>query len=321
MAGYHRVAVELRKAASVAVCAHVKPDGDAVGSVLGLTLALREAGIPAVPTLADPEPAPASYSFLPGFALFVPAADLEAPDVFVALDTPNLERLGLAAPLASAARSLIVMDHHPDNALFGSVNLTDPASAATGVMVWRLLRALELEPSPEVALCCWVALVTDTGRFAYDNTSPDALRDAAAMLEAGANAAEAHRMLYESRTPAALALETRVLGRLTLANEGRVAYAWVDDEDYPDTGAHPWETEHLVDAVRALEGIDVALLLRVHADAIRVNLRAKTGFDVSAVARRWGGGGHTAAAGFTLEGDLDTVLAQVLPHLPGGEEA
>jgi bifunctional oligoribonuclease and PAP phosphatase NrnA len=112
-----------------------------------------------------------------------------------------------------------------------------------------------------------------------------------------------------------------VLGRLTLANEGRVAYAWVDDEDYPDTGAHPWETEHLVDAVRALEGIDVALLLRVHADAIRVNLRAKTGFDVSAVARRWGGGGHTAAAGFTLEGDLDTVLAQVLPHLPGGEEA
>lgn len=321
MAGYHRIAVELRKAASVAICSHVKPDGDAVGSTLALTLALRQAGIPAVPTLADAADPPGSYEFLPGFGLYVRAADLEPPDVFVALDTPNLERLGAAADLARSARVLVVMDHHPDNALFGSVNLADPKAAATGLMVWRLLRALEIVPSPEVALCCWISVVTDTGRFAYSNTTPDALRDAADMLEAGADAAEAHRMLYESRTAAGLALETRVLGRLTIANRGRVAYAWIEDADYADTGARPWETEHLVDAVRAIEGIDVALLLRVHTDGVRVNLRAKTGFDVSAVARRWGGGGHTAAAGFTLAGDLTSVLAQVLPHLPGGEAA
>jgi bifunctional oligoribonuclease and PAP phosphatase NrnA len=321
MVAYHRVAVELRKASSVVVCAHVKPDGDAIGSVLGLTLALREAGIPAVPTLADAGPAPASYEFLPGFGLFVPAADLEPPQVFVALDTPGPDRLGTAAALAGKAKTLIVIDHHPDNAGFGTVNLTDPAAAATGLMVWRLLRALEHRPSPEVALCCWVALVTDTGRFAYSNTSPDALRDAAAMLEAGADAAEAHHMLYESRTAAAMALEARVLSRLTLANHGRVAYAWVEDADYPETGAHPWETEHLVDAVRALEGIDVALLLRVHPDGVRVNLRAKTGYDVSAVARRWGGGGHVAAAGFNHSGDRDEVLGELLPHLPGGDTA
>lgn len=321
MVGYHRVAVELRKASSVVVCSHVKPDGDAVGSVLGLTLALRETGIPAVPTLADADEPPGSYAFLPGFGLFVPAADLEPPHVFVALDTPGSDRLGAAADLAGAAGALIVIDHHPDNTHFGTVNLADSSAAATGLMVWRLLRALEHEPSPEVALCCWVALVTDTGRFAYDNTSPDALRDAAAMLEAGADAAEAHRMLYENRTPAAMALETRVLSRLTVANGGRVAYAWIDDADYLETGAHPWETEHLVDAVRALEGIDVALLLRVHPDEVRVNLRAKTGFDVSAVARRWDGGGHIAAAGFNHPGDLNEVLAELLPHLPGGEEA
>ncbi len=321
MAGYHRAAVELRKAASVAICSHVKPDGDAVGSTLALTLALKEAGIPAVPTLADNAEPPGSYEFLPGFGLYVRAAELEPPDVFVALDTPNLERLGAAADLARSARVLVVMDHHPDNAQFGSVNLADPQAAATGLMVWRLLRALEIAPSPEVALCCWVSLVTDTGRFAYSNTTPDALRDAADMLEAGADAAEAHRMLYESRTAAALTLETRVLGRLTMVNGGRVAYAWIEDADYADTGARPWETEHLIDAARAIQGIDVALLLRVHADDVRVNLRAKTGFDVSAVARRWGGGGHTAAAGFTLAGDLTSVLAQVLPQLPGGEGA
>lgn len=321
MVAYHRVAVELRKASTVVVCAHVKPDGDAIGSVLGLTMALRDIGIPAVPTLADNEPAPASYEFLPGFGLFVPAAELEPPQVFVALDTPTPNRLGVAADLAAAADTLIVVDHHPDNSGFGTVNLTDSGAAATGLMVWRLLRALEHRPSPEVALCCWVALVTDTGRFAYSNTSPDALRDAAAMLESGADPAEAHHMLYESRTTASMVLETRVLSRLTLANQGRVAYAWVEDADYPATGAQPWETEHLVDAVRALAGIDVALLLRVHPDGVRVNLRAKTGHDVSSVARRWGGGGHVAAAGFNHAGDLEAVLAELLPLLPGGDAA
>ncbi|MDT8433377.1 MAG: DHH family phosphoesterase [Anaerosomatales bacterium] len=321
MLAYHRVAVELRKASSVAVCAHVKPDGDAIGSVLGLTLALRDAGIAAVPTLADAEKPPGSYEFMPGYGLFVPAAELEPPQVFVALDTPGTDRLGVAAALAESAETLISIDHHPDNSGFGTVNLTDPAAAATGLMVWRLLRALDQPPSPEVALCCWVALVTDTGRFAYSNTSPDALRDAADMLEAGVDAAEAHHRLYESRTAAAMALETRVLSRLTLANDGRVAYAWVHDSDYPETGAHPWETEHLVDAVRALEGIDVALLLRVHPEGVRVNLRAKTGHDVSAVARRWGGGGHVAAAGFNHRGGLEAVLAELLPNLPGGDTA
>ncbi len=321
MVGYHRVAVELRKAASVALCSHVKPDGDAVGSALALTLALREIGIPAIPTLADDEEPPGSYEFLPGFGLFVPATELEPPDVFVALDTPSVERLGDAAELASSARALVVIDHHPDNAHFGTVNLVDPAAAATGVMVWRLLRALEYDPSPEVALCCWVALVTDTGRFAYDNTKSDALIDGAAMLEAGADAAEAHRALYESRTREAMALECRVLSRLTVANDGRVAYAWIEDDDFTQTGARPWETEHLVDSVRAIAGIDVALLLRVRPDTVRVNLRAKTGFDVSSVASRWGGGGHTAAAGFTFSGDRTALLGELLPYLPGGDRA
>ncbi|MDY0087629.1 MAG: DHHA1 domain-containing protein [Coriobacteriia bacterium] len=319
MAGYHRAAVELRKASSVAVCAHVKPDGDAIGSVLALTLALKDAGIPAVPVLADAGEPPPSYEFLPGFGLYVSASQLDTPEVFVALDTPNLERLGCAADLARGASTVIVLDHHPDNAEFGSVNVVDSHAAATGLMVWRLVRALELEPSPEVALCCWVALLTDTGRFAYSNTSPDALRDGAAMLEAGVDAAEAHHMVYENRTPAALALEARVLSRLATANGGRVAYAWVADEDYPETGAHRWETEHLVDMVRTIGDIDVAILARVHPGSVRVNLRAKTGFDVSAVARHFGGGGHVAAAGFTYAGSLEEMLREVLAELPGGE--
>jgi bifunctional oligoribonuclease and PAP phosphatase NrnA len=199
------------------------------------------------------------------------------------------------------------------------VNVTDPCRGERpdGVEAPRTTR---LTPSPEIALCCWTALVTDTGRFSYSNTSPDALRDGAAMLEAGVDPAEAHRMIYENRSSAALALETKVLSRVEVVNGGRVAYTWVKDDDYEATGAAAYETENLVDAVRALSSIDVAVLMREHTDEVRVNLRAKTGFDVAEVAHRFGGGGHTAAAGFTYQGDRDALLDELLPLLPRGEK-
>ncbi len=318
---YHRAAVALRHARSVIVCGHVRPDGDAVGSVLAATLTLRHAGIAAVPTLADEGPAPPTYAFLPGFALFARASDLETPDAFLALDAPNLDRLGCAADMASAARTLVVMDHHPDAQEFGTVSILDATSASTGQMVWRLAKALEIAPTPEIALCCFVALQTDTGRFQYSNTTPQSLRDAAEMIEAGVDPSEASRLVYESRSKAAIALEGRVLSRLTLANDGQVAYSLVADEDFAETGALPEETEQLVDAVRSLGGIDVALLFRLHGDEVRVNLRAKTGFDVGAVARDFGGGGHHAASGFTAPAPLEDLLPRLLALLPGSDQA
>ncbi len=316
-APYHKVAVELRRAASVVVGAHVNPDGDAVGSVLGLTIALHDAGIAALPVLADEGPGPSTYSFLPGFALLASAEELAVPDVFVAIDTPNLDRLGAAAPLARDARRLIVIDHHPDNSAFGSVNLLDPGASACAQMIWRLLRRLEVEPTAEVALCLYVGLLTDTGRFQYNNTTPAALRDAAEMIEAGADPADTARLVYENRSSAAMALDARTLSRLTLANDGRVAYAWIDEVDFAETGAQADETEHLIDEIRVLGGIDVAALLRIRDTEVRVNLRSKTGYDVGSVARTFGGGGHAAAAGFSYSGTMDQLLAELLPRLPG----
>lgn len=166
-------------------------------------------------------------------------------------------------------------------------------------------------------MCLYVALMTDTGRFQFGNTTPAALRDAAALVEAGARPAELAQAVYQSRRREALELEARVLDRIELANGGRVAYTYVTKDDYSQTGARPDETENLVDVVRVLKGIEVALLLRVRDKEVRGNLRSKTGFDVGAVARRFGGGGHAAASGFTLSGGLEDVVAQVLPELPG----
>lgn len=322
MLPYHRAAIALRRASSVVVCAHVRPDGDAIGSVLGMTLALRSAGIPAVPTLADDREPPSTYAFLPGHSLYVNAADLEAPDVFVALDTPVPERLGVARPLMEAAETVIVFDHHPDATHYGAHCVCDPTMAATGQIVWNFLEALEVRPTPEMALPLYVALLTDTGRFAYDNTSPDALRVAAAMLEAGVDAAEAARLVYQERSEASLEIEARALSRLVTANDGHVAATMLSDLDFTDTGARPEEAEHVVDAVRALGGVDVVVVLRQRGTEVRVNLRSKTGADVGRVARQFGGGGHHAAAGFTVEDStVDAVLTELLPLLPGGERA
>jgi len=209
---YHRAAVHPRHASSVAVCAHVRPDGDAIGSVLALTLALRSAGIPAIPTLADDKEASTTYSFLPGFGLYVNAAELEQPQVFVACDSPSFERLGVAQPLARGAETLIVFDHHPDNREFGQVNIVDATAAATSQLVWHFLDTLDVRPTPEIALCCYVALMTDTGRFQYDNTTAAAFYDAAQMLETGVQPAEVSRLVYQERSPASLELEARLLG-------------------------------------------------------------------------------------------------------------
>jgi bifunctional oligoribonuclease and PAP phosphatase NrnA len=320
-ASYHHALVALRRASSVVVCAHVRPDGDAMGSVLALTLALRENGIAAVPTLAHGSHVPSTYGFLPGYSLFVPVHDLEAPQVFVALDSPNADRIGDAAKLARAAETVIVIDHHPDTVPFGDVLVHEPTAAATGQIVWNLVKEFDNPPSADVAQCCYVGLVTDTGRFCYDNTTADSFRAAAEMVDAGASPSEIAVYVYQSRSAASLAIENRAMSRLTISNGGRVAYAWVNDADFEEIGALPEEAESLPDAVRVVEGVDVAILLRQAGGEVRGNLRSKTGFDVSAVAQHFGGGGHRAASGFTFSGTIEQLVPQLLALMPGGEEA
>ena len=314
-----QVAGALRGARSVAVCAHVNPDGDAVGAVLSLVLALREAGVDAVPTLADAHGAPSTYGFLEGFDLYRPSAGLEPPELFVALDTPTWARLGQAESLAHAAGRVVVIDHHGDDACYGALNLVDPDASSTASIVWRMLPALGVKPTPAIAAACYVALMTDTGRFSYGNTTPRALRDAADMIEAGAEARRLYTKVYESRTAPALALLGRVLSRITLANGNRVVYSWISASDLAETGALAEETENIVDIVRQTGRVDAVVIFKEEVDGVKVSLRAKCPtLDVGSIARSFGGGGHFAAAGATLEMPLDDAIGAVLAALPGG---
>jgi phosphoesterase RecJ-like protein len=312
------VATTLASASRVIVCAHVTPDGDAVGSVLALTMALRSAGVDAVATLADDHAAPSTYAFLQGFGLYRPTREIEPADVFVALDTPNWSRLGVAEPLARAAGTVVVVDHHADNESFGTLDLVDTQAASTTAIVWSLIPLLGVTPDAAMAESCYAGLLTDTGRFSYGNTTPLALRQGAEMIEAGADARRIYARVYESRSAGSLALLSRILSRITLANNGRIAYSWMTDDDLAETGSLPEDTESIVDVVRQIGGVDAVVFFKVQHDAVKVSLRAKCPtLDVAAVAHEFGGGGHTAAAGASAPLPLESAIEAVLARLPG----
>lgn len=305
---------------TIVVCAHERPDGDAVGSVLGLVLALRSLDRPAVGRLVDDGELSRAYTALPGAGWLRVVDPDEECDVLVALDTTGLERLGAAAALADKARMVVAIDHHPDNQGFGDPDWIDPEAPAVGAQIWELLPALGVTADADIATCLYVALMTDTGRFLHDNTTPRAFRIASEMADAGARVMDVSRDVFLSRPAGATALLGRVLSRLTLANDGAVAYSWLTDDDLTTLEVSPADTEDLVDQVRMTAGPRVALLAKVGNGTTRLSFRSKDGTDVAAIARLLGGGGHRAAAGATLEGGLDDALAAVLPLLPGPVE-
>ncbi|MBN1192571.1 MAG: DHH family phosphoesterase [Coriobacteriia bacterium] len=310
----------LRSAEHVVIGSHVDPDGDAIGSSLGLAHALDSAGVPNTLVLASGIACPSTYAFLPGAERFRTPSGVPAPPVFVALDSPDLPRLGAAESLAREAGALVFIDHHPDALAEGHLNLLDSTAAATGELIWKLLPCLCIPPNANIATCLYTALLTDTGRFSYSNTTSHTLRTAAEMVDAGAHPNEIYASAYENRSAGAQQLVGRALARITLANDGRVAYSWIDDTDISETGALPEETENLIDFVRALGGVDVVLLAKIGDGTVRASLRAKSDSDVGAIARTFGGGGHRAAAGLTFEGDLAGLLERLLPALPGGDQ-
>lgn len=315
---FARAATLLTSARSVVIGSHIDPDGDAIGSSLALAEALDLVGVPVTVVSANGPGCPRTYTFLPGADRIVPAVGVPVPELFVALDSPVLARLGDARPLAESADHLLLIDHHPDASMDATVALVDSDAAATGLLVWRLIPHLGVARTLGAAMGCYAALLSDTGRFSYSNTTPDALRAAAEMIDAGVDPHAVYSAIYENRSPGAHALVVRTLERATRVNNGHVLYSWISDDDFRETGALPPEAENLIDQLRPLAGPEVVFLLKIGSGVVRASLRAARGFDVGAVARQFGGGGHRAAAGLTYEGSVDGLLAELLPRLPGG---
>ncbi|HEV8675588.1 MAG TPA: bifunctional oligoribonuclease/PAP phosphatase NrnA [Methylomirabilota bacterium] len=300
--------------------AHLYPDGDVLGSQLGLGLTLRDAG--RAVTFACSHPVPEPFAFLPG------AGEVQQwkegrrgdHDVIVTLDCPDPSRVGgLLDGARQPGTRVLNIDHHGDNRRYGDVNWIQPAAAATGEMVYALLGELGLPLTPAVAVNLYTAIVTDTGSFRYSNTSPATFRIAARLVEAGADPAEVALRLYETRHLAGLHLLGRILQQVETSADGSIAWVVIDrsQTDSPDL----LEAEDFITYPRSLRTAKVAVLFRELAGEVKVSLRSKGEVNVARIAARFGGGGHPNAAGLVVKGELtpakEAVLAAVREAVAG----
>jgi phosphoesterase RecJ-like protein len=298
------------------VC-HVTPDGDALGSMLGFGLGLRQLGFAPLATFPGPFELVPPFDELPGRDMLIDPADAPAaPDLLICFDAASEGRLVELADRLRHAGTSIVLDHHASNTRFGDLPVIEPTAAATSVVAEELLSRLGVVLDPAIAECLYVALVTDTGSFKFDLTTPAVHELAARLLATGIRPAEISRRLFDSRPFGAMKLYGDVLARAVLepsaaAGGGLVwSYATLDDLARHDQRRHV--LEGLIDAVRVAEEADVACVFKqVGAEEWSVSLRSKGGVDVARLAVGLGGGGHRLAAGFTGYGPLSEVVDSV----------
>ncbi len=310
---------ELREAGKLICVTHENPDGDALGSLVAMQEILTVLGKSTLMFVDAAElPLPSEYRFLPLNRLVnQPPEDLEERTV-VFLDCGNLER-NPAKALGRPGVHILNIDHHHDNTRFGTVNLIDPQASCTAEIVWDLMHGLEVAPSPVIADALYVGLITDTGKFMYENTGPRAHEMAAELIEAGVVVNEIYRHVYEDVPYGKLALLARGLANVRRYDDGRLTVTALSVEDFERSEAEESYSEGVIDHLRALRGTAVAALVR---DRIgeddedgavqqrKVSLRASDDrVDVSRIARAQGGGGHKQAAGFSSTLEPDALVA------------
>jgi len=308
------VVAALREDERFVVTSHEAPDGDALGSLLATGLALRELGKDVVMFLGGPAPLPGEYRFL---ELESRGLQRERPSdlgerVLVAVDCASASRVGAEPGVVEAARFTVNIDHHHDNPRFGDVDLIVPDASSTGEVLADVFRELGVELTPEIAEALYIALVTDTGRFQYANTSPKALRLAADLVEAGADVHRVFQGVYENVQFAKLKLLARALERAQVLEGGEIVVSHLLRGDFEAVGATEPYSEGIIDVLRSVEGSAVSALIREpprdSGPARKVSLRSSVDeVDVSAIARKSGGGGHREAAGFSSDLSIDEI--------------
>ena len=309
-----RVVAELRTRECFLLTAHEGPDGDALGSLLGMHRVLTQLGKDSVMFLAAKEfPLPIEYRFLPLEEVFhEPPADM-ADRTVVFLDCGNIDRMPVDF-LSDGGNGRINIDHHHDNTRFGDLNLVDVEASCTAEIVYDLALLLGARITPEIAAALYVGLITDTGKFMYENTNAHTHRVAAALIDAGVDVDDTYRRLYEHVPIEKLRLVARALDGIQRYCDGRLALSYITAADYEATGAGEEMTEGVIDHLRSIEGIKVAAVVRDLGNrgraARKVSLRCSEGdIDVSAMARKNGGGGHKRAAGFSTDLELEELVS------------
>lgn len=310
--GMKAVVEAIRRRRRFAVSTHINPEGDALGSALALASLLRRLGKQAV--VATDGGIPEAFRFLPRIARVTDRPAGHSAEVAMTVDVPVLSRLGCMAPRFQRTALTVNIDHHVSNHRFAGVNWVDPKASAAGEMVYRLYRVFGVRPSRGEATCLYVSIVTDTGSFRYRSTTPAVHRIAADLIATGISPLRVAQDLYECHSPNDLRFLGAVLAGLRSTPDKKIAWLEIPRALFRRFRPGPEIVDELVNYPRAVRTAEVAFVLRQPASdgKIRISFRSKGRVDVDRIARHFGGGGHLAASGCTVEGTLPKARKQVL---------
>lgn len=302
----------IRNSQSILVMAHINPDGDSLGCMSALGLSMSRLGKQAA--LVSPDGLTDIYRFLPGSENIAQSIEEgRAFDLCIVVDCENLERLGSASQYLKRCKTIMEIDHHSGGNRNVGVNVIDTGAAATGEIVYALLKELDIPITGEIAECLMTAIITDTGSFRFSNVRPETLRIAADLLEAGTSTGIISQRVFETRSFASVKLLGMALDNLRIMPDGKVAYSFVSRDNISEAGALDSDTEGIVNYTRSIKGVQVGMLFSEAPNNVtRVSFRARDGYDISQIARKFGGGGHKAASGATIEKPLNEAMKMVL---------
>lgn len=310
------IAAVLKSKNKVAISSHIMPDGDSIGSMLSLYNALKGEGKDVVCYCSDS--LPDVYSFLPGYSeIKIYSGDPgEEYDIFAVLDCGSTDRTGKCSSLKGCCHQVINIDHHATNSDFGDLNLVETSASSTGELIYHVLKQMGISISRDIACCLYTAILTDTGCFKYSNTTEETHRIAGELIRSGIDFGAIHSEIYNNYNYKDLKFLGKAIGSIELYGSGKIAYMQLDRDDINGVRLEDINTSDFINYARDIKGVEVAAFVKEGDEGeFRVSFRSKKIVDVREVCEKFGGGGHTRAAGCTIRGTASDVKSTVLQEL------
>lgn len=304
----------IKSSNNIYLASHVQPDGDNIGSLLALGRALEKMNKDI--SIVKVDSIPKDFQFLPNMHFFQEANIDEDIDLFIALDSGDMERLGVAKEIALKSKKIVNIDHHITNNNFGDLNIVSPLASSTGEIVYHIIKEMNIDIDEDIATCIYVAISTDTGSFMYDSTTMETHLIAADLLDKNIDLNKIIVNIYQSKTLEKTKLFIESLNTLNIFKDDKIATVEVTQKMLNNCEANIEDAEGLVSFIRDIEGVEVALLLKeIDKEEIKISLRSKRKVDVSKISLKFNGGGHKRAAGCTIYENIDNAKKIILKEI------
>ena len=300
---------EIKKAERIVILTHENPDGDAIGSSLAMYKALINMG--KTPDLIIPE-LPRIFNFLPDADKIKKQGSSEPYDLAIALDVATIKMLNGWANYFETAKVKIVIDHHGTNTMYGDINFVNPDAPAAAQVLIHIIEHLGIEIDREIGTCILTGIITDTGGFQYQSTTPETFEFAAELLKRGVNVSDIYKRVMETKSRASFELRKRAIDRLEFLENGKIAFTYITKQDMEEINAENGDHEGIVNEGRAIEGVEISIFLRETDKGYRASLRSNSYVNVSDVCIMFGGGGHVHAAGCTIVSTLEQAKEKLI---------